>query len=1036
MKLFPRTLLKILVVSFILNFGITSKSYADDTLDTIVNTLQNLTCETQGVGDLLRTEFSQTCIVAPFFTFAIMNLVSPVLYMNTFLKLRINDNELFGTQFPGGQCTRENRADLNNLQLTFGLCSNLKLAGVRATAVVDSALAIAKAVLTGTDPWDNIKEAWKNNKADYYNIYTQKPEDSGTMWDLGVPIFWKVVQDNDRICVGTYSFTGVVPVGCKYIKEPFPKSMYNSFMDVSDKHFIDDPHNIAVDPLALVSCSAGEGCYQRAYNASRTAVVMTSPLIECIRQMIARLLISQDVCSFDDVNSVVNSASRKTSALFQFQVGMYRIVTAFLTLYVMLFGAKILLSGQVPPKNEYINFILKIIFVTYFSIGLNITPGSTSPYDRMDGMIQWAFPFLLNGINGLASWVMNAAPSGLCKFNGPDISYDNSVAYIALWDALDCRVAHYLGLDMLSTLLVENTYKSHDFANFDFFSFSAPPYIYLLIPAIISGNMMLVSLALAYPLLVISVAAFMVNATVMCMVSIVILGILAPLFVPMLLFEYTKPYFDSWVKLMISFLLQPMVVVTFMITMFAVYDFGFYGKCQYQSKLIHNSVEDVLQKQTSKRDVLVFFVDNDWTKYSKDDAASCQNSLGYMLNNPISTTFNFAKDSVEQIVSSKPNQTCDPKAADADTKCNPKPGDSSTSSFLSKFQFLSGIILDPGMFFASPKVLFEKIKDILLSLVTACFSLYLMYNFSSQLANFAADMTEGVALSSVAIKPQAIFKAAMAGLAAAGSATKGLDQFATKGGGSGDLLSTKGGRAGDLVKGSGGGSEGGDSVTSGGLRELSTTTTTPSYTLSSVGKSAGGTATPSSASEEVLDTSFSNRQLIEAPVSQPTTFSTPIETAIKTELPQVSAAEIVSSTAEDKFEDLSGKINITTEIKEAVPESQKEEQKEPRVKHTTEVEQELNLDENLGVTRTIRGLDKDRKFTEQESHELKIGEAGYVKQEIRNAQIRDRRAAFEKETEELYRSGGGRAKDKATERNDGTIENRSKKIDSGSDEKP
>lgn len=1039
MKLFPRTLLKILVVSFILNFGVTSKSYADDTLDTIVNTLQNLTCETQGVGDLLRTEFSQTCIVAPFFTFAIMNIVSPVLYMNTFLKLRINDNELFGTQFPGGQCTRANRVDPNDLKLTFGLCSNLKLAGVRAKAVVDSALAIAKAVLTGNDPWDDIKEAWKKNKADYYNIYTQKPEDSGTMWDLGVPIFWKVVQDNDRICVGTYGFTGVVPVGCKYIKEPFPKSMYNSFMDVNDTNFIDDPNNKAVDPLALVSCSAaGGGCYQKAYNASRTAVVMTSPLIECIRQMIARLLISEDVCSFDDVNAVVNSASRQTSALFQFQVGMYRIVTSFLTLYVMLFGAKILLAGQVPPKNEYINFILKIIFVTYFSIGLNITPGSTSPYDRMDGMIQWAFPFLLNGINGLASWVMNAAPYGLCKFNGPDISYDNSVAYIALWDALDCRVAHYLGLDMLSTLLVENTYKSHNFANFDFFSFSAPPYIYLLIPAIISGNMMLVSLALAYPLLVISVAAFMVNATVMCMVSIVILGILAPLFVPMFLFDYTRNYFDSWVKLMISFLLQPMVVVTFMITMFSVYDFGFYGKCQYESKLIHNSIEGALQGQTFKRDVLVFFVDNDWTKYSKEDAESCQNSLGYMLNNPISTAFNFAKDSVEQIVGSKPNQTCDPKAADADTKCNPKPGDSSTSSFLSKFQFLSGVILGPGMFFVSPKLLFEKIKDILLALVTACFTLYLMYNFSSQLANFAADMTEGVALSSVAIKPQAVFKAAMAALAAAGNATKGLDQFATKGGGGGDLLSTKGGRAGDLVKGSGGGggSEGGDSFTSGGLREPSSTAATPSSALSSVGKSVGGTATPSSASEEMLDTSFSNRKPIEAPVSQPTTVSTQIDTAIKTEPPKVSAAEVVRNTAEDKLEDLSSKLNVTKEIKEAVPEPQKEEPKEPRVKHTTEVEPELNLDENLGVTRTIRGLDKDRKFTEQESHELKIGEAGYVKQEMRNAQIRDRRAAFEKETEELYRSRGGRAKDKATERNDGTIENRSKKIDSGSDENP
>ena len=120
--------------------------------------------------------------------------------------------------------------------------------------------------------------------------------------------------------------------------------------------------------------------------------------------------------------------------------------------------------------------------------------------------------------------------------------------------------------------------------------------------------MMLVSLALSYPLLVISVVAFMVNATIMCMISIVILGILAPLFVPMFLFAYTRNYFDSWVKLMISFLLQPMVVVTFMITMFSVYDYGFYGKCQSKSKLIHNSIEDKIQGGiTSKRDVFNIF---------------------------------------------------------------------------------------------------------------------------------------------------------------------------------------------------------------------------------------------------------------------------------------------------------------------------------------------------------------------------------------------------------------------------------------------
>ncbi|AFC70465.1 TrbL/VirB6 family protein [Rickettsia australis] len=988
MKLFPRSILITLVLSFALNLGLVTKIHADNTLDSIVDILSGLTCETQGVGDLLRTEFSHTCIVAPFFTFAAMNLVSPVLYMNTFLKLKINDSDLFNDSnfgnFPGGQCTRENRIDPKNPELHFALCSNAKLIVSRAKSVAESALAIAKAVLTGSDPWDDIKQAWENKKKEYHVPYSGKLGDDGFAFDVGFPvIYWKVIQDKDRICVSTKGFTGDVPVGCKYMKEPFPKSMYNSFMDVADKDFIEDSKETPADPLALVSCSAaGGGCYQKAYNASKTAVVMTSPLIECMRQMIARLLISKDVCSFDNVDQVVNFASRQDSALFQFQVGMYKIVTAFLTLYVMFFGFKLLLAGEVPPKSEYINFILKMIFVTYFSIGINITPGNGSPYDRLDGMLQWAFPFLLNGINGLASWVMNAAPSGLCKFH--NLSYDSTVSYIALWDALDCRVAHYLGLDILSTLLVENAYRSHDFLNFDFFSFSAPPYIYLLIPAIISGNMMLVSLALAYPLLVISVAAFMVNATIMCMISIVILGILAPLFVPMFLFTYTRNYFDSWVKLMISFLLQPMVVVTFMITMFAVYDYGFYGKCQYKSKLIHNSIEDKIQGGlTSKRDVLIFYINNDWDDTSqypdKDSVESCQNSLGYMLNNPITTAFNFAKDSVSEIVDSKP-------------------GDTPTDKFLAKFQFLSGVVLGPGMFFMSPKVLFEKIKNILLALVTACFTLYLMYNFSSQLAEFAADMTEGVALNNVAIKPQAIFKVGMAALAAAGAATKGGDQIASRGG-VGDLKAGQGGGVSDNIATSGGGWPNDNIAASGGTSVPAVTTPTASSFVA--------TSSPKTVTSEV-------RSDVVTPLSAPPEAVSPPYASIRTSIfipaPQSNIeTESIGKIIKDNNQESKKEIDNTPPPQEKVDNAAPQKKVDSTSKGTGVIDYSFNLKE----------------------HENPVG----VKQIRENAEIRDKRIEVEKAWNELVASSGGKIRDQQGEETSERRANAEKKwnalVDSG-----
>ena len=154
----------ILILSVI---GITQNARGADTLDTILNTLESLTCETEGVGNLLRTEFSHTCIPAPFFTFLIANIVSPGLYANTFLRVNINDDELFP-----GACERGNRIDFNDQKLSFSMCNNIDLAAARVGAIGKTAVVIAKSMFTGKDPWDDIVDAWDLSKSDYHAILT------------------------------------------------------------------------------------------------------------------------------------------------------------------------------------------------------------------------------------------------------------------------------------------------------------------------------------------------------------------------------------------------------------------------------------------------------------------------------------------------------------------------------------------------------------------------------------------------------------------------------------------------------------------------------------------------------------------------------------------------------------------------------------------------------------------------------------------------------------------------------------------------
>jgi len=411
-----------------------------------------------------------------------------------------------------------------------------------------------------------------------------------------------------------------------------------------------------------------------------------------------------------------------------------------------------LLSGNIPQKSELLNFVLKFLFVIYFSVGININTASGDDLYRMDGMIQWIFPFLLGGMDQLASWIIDASPSTLCDFS--KVYYPDSLEHLRMWDALDCRLSHYLGLDMVQTMLVENASREHDFSKLDFLSYPIPPYVYLLIPAIISGIPSLISLALMYPLLIISIGAFVLNATVVCIISIVILAVLAPLFVPLFLFNYTRGYFDAWVKLLMSFMLQPIVVVVFMTTLLSVYDLGFYGTCKYAYKdFAHSSsefdmnsqvdLESKTNNESGTRGTRYFYINQDWTQYTKDEKQKCQDSLGFMLNNPYQVVYDISK------------KTIDKGEHDA-------------------------IVSTPGMFFNMATVVFEKIKTLINAMLIACFILYLMYHFSEQLAEFAADMTEGVSVGNMAIKPQAIFKAGMKLASAAGGAqgqgTKSMSQ--------------------------------------------------------------------------------------------------------------------------------------------------------------------------------------------------------------------------------------------------------------------
>lgn len=735
------------------------------TLDTILDTLTSLTCETQGIGNLLRTEFTHTCVPAPFFTFAIANILSPGLYANTFLRLAINDEELFP-----GSCLRENRVEYDDQKISFAMCNNTKLAIARTAAISGVGITIAQTLFTGENVWDEILKAWNLPKDQYFEMFLDKKEgDEGMMIDIGViPIFpWKVIREKDKLCVATQSLASWIPIGCKYIKEPYPISIYADFLDVGTA-----VHSELENVTSLTSCSNMGSCYKRAYDNSRAAIVVSGPIIECVKEMVAKMMISNSVCSFDDVKAVMGSELRKTSSFFLFQQNMHRIVSSLLAIYIILFGFKIILAGDVPPKSEIMNFVIKFIFVVYFSVGININTGSDDDTERLDGMIEWVIPFLMNGMEEISSWIVGANSNKFCNFQ--DAEYPANLSYLKLWDALDCRVMSFLGLDTLMRVAAQ--VQSNDDGNTaddagaqippatndsgggekDNMSYNIPPFIVLLVPAILSGVPILALLCLAYPIFIISFMALMVNATVVCIISIVILAVLAPVFVPLYLFDYTKGYFESWLKLLISFMLQPMVIVAFMTFMMALDDRAYNGTCKFDYidmtlggdspttnvNIMYINLSDGFINDG--RTFRYFYPSFNWDDYdSEEEIEGCKNSLVYFVKKIIRMDF----DSAFGIQS---DESSEGQSEDV-------------------------VVKKSGMFFDTVELVFEKIRMFAVSLFSMYLITYLMSKFSDTITDFAADITEGVSVASVTVKPATI-QSALKKISSqvAGAAVKGV----------------------------------------------------------------------------------------------------------------------------------------------------------------------------------------------------------------------------------------------------------------------
>ena len=216
----------------------------------------------------------------------------------------------------------------------------------------------------------------------------------------------------------------------------------------------------------------------------------------------------------------------------------------------------------------------------------------------------------------LANLFIAGSSQGLCSF--PVASYANGHADLAVWDALDCRIAYYMGMVDASGSAGNTVTMPRSFPLVLSMIFGG-------LFAMLNMNVWFAIIMMIVGILVLQAVLWAVHSFIIATFALSLMVFLAPLFVPMALFKVTESNFKGWLKLVFAYSLQPTLLIAFLGFMMLVYDGIIYGDCEFE-------IIDVAAWQGSQRNVYFFAIKPLPAMTAAEvDQDKCASSFGYQV---------------------------------------------------------------------------------------------------------------------------------------------------------------------------------------------------------------------------------------------------------------------------------------------------------------------------------------------------------------------------------------------------------------------
>ncbi|CAK8163114.1 type IV secretion system protein VirB6 [Candidatus Xenohaliotis californiensis] len=381
-----------------------------------------------------------------------------------------------------------------------------------------------------------------------------------------------IYQLGDRICAKVVSALGIPTswpqntVGCHRTPVSGVAPMCPSSLPITNAENV----IVSYDNTGCYSCYISPACYKEELRVAQSPLPIATSLVQCFLETVT-LIVTGSQGSSGSMHACV-----KGGMLYNAQKKLFQTLQALLVLSLTLYGIKIMMGQDAPKKQDVVSLVLKITLILYFCAPDN-------------GGMRKYYKYLQDLTVGLADiLIASSGNQSICNYKTSEYvlpadasqMFRQHVPQLALWDRLDCRVMHYLGtpaftLDAAVKTAIERGNQSVQVSKkFMFFI--------ILIPAIITGQLIVFIAAVVIVVFVFAMVVWALQIYLLSALALAIVVVVSPLFIPMALFQYTKPFFDNWLKELIAYTLYPALLIGYLGFFFTVIDEIYFGDLVFE----------------------------------------------------------------------------------------------------------------------------------------------------------------------------------------------------------------------------------------------------------------------------------------------------------------------------------------------------------------------------------------------------------------------------------------------------------------------